>query len=161
MLPDVQSGFCSKRWTINNLFCTKTARFSPVLNKLMQLKRVTDRHSHLIFRDWCGGHGGGAPSHWAIFVILHLKIAILTPFYSHFILFEGIWITKLLKPRGQFQRIKLLSTFSPPSLLQVKSKTRLNARILRINFLSDLVKGLKPLHSGCVTDCDLKILSVL
>ena len=38
------------------------------------------------------------------------------------------------------QRFKLLSTFYPPFLLQVKPKISLNARILRLNFLSDLAK---------------------
>ena len=47
-------------------------------------------------------------------------------------------IAKILK---LCQKIKLLSTLNPPFLLQVKSKLRLNARILRLNFLTDLAKG--------------------
>ena len=49
-----------------------------------------------------------------------------------------------------------------PSLLQVKSKTRLNARILKLNFLSDLANGAEVLlSSSCAADRDLKILSVV
>ena len=74
----------------------------------------------------------------AIFAVLQQKIAILTPFQSHFALFEVIGITKLLKFRSHFKR----STFiPPPALLQVNSKISLNACILRLNFLSDLAKG--------------------
>ena len=49
-----------------------------------------------------------------------------------------------------------------PSLLQVKSKTRLNARILKLNFLSDLANGAEvPWSFNCADDRDLKILSVV
>ena len=52
----------------------------------------------------------------------------------------------IAKIQKYFQTIKLLSIFNPPSYFKVKSKIRLNARILRLNFLNDLAKGvLAPL----------------
>ena len=59
----------------------------------MKLKRVTVRDL-----------GGIAPRSWAIFVISQQKIAILTPFYLHFALFETIGITKLLKFRSHLKK---------------------------------------------------------
>ena len=67
------------------------------------------------------------------------------------------YISKIQK---SFQRIELLFT-SDPSLLLVKSKIRLNACILRLNFRSDFANGFKPRHPSCTTDCDLKMVSVL
>ena len=40
---------------------------APVLNKLMQLKRVADEHSHEIFSDCKREPGDGAPSRWVSF----------------------------------------------------------------------------------------------
>ena len=67
MLPDVQLGFCLERWTKSKFFCTKTAYdLDPVLNKLMQLMRVTKVHSHQRFTDRGWRPGGKVPSRWAI-----------------------------------------------------------------------------------------------
>ena len=47
---------------------------------------------------------------------------------------------KVAEIQKLFQRIKLLSPFNL-SLLQINSKIRLNASLLRLNLLSDLAKG--------------------
>ena len=39
----------------------------------MQLKRVTNKHSHQIFSECERGPGGSAPSRWAIFAILQQR----------------------------------------------------------------------------------------
>ena len=63
-------------------------------------------------------------------------------YQSHFALFAAIRITKLLKFRSNFKELNCLAPSAPLSLLlQVKSKIRLYAHILRLNFLSDLAKG--------------------
>ena len=70
MQPDAQPWFWYKREGLEPkvyFFCTEIVKFRPLLNKLMQLKRVTDE-----------GLGGGAPRRWAIFVFLRQKIAILS-----------------------------------------------------------------------------------
>ena len=68
---------------------------------------------------------------------------------------------KIVKIQKSFQKIIFLSPFRP-TLLQVKSKIRLNASLLRLNFLEvTWLRGLKSLHPGCATDCDLKILAVI
>ena len=46
----------------------------------------------------------------------------------------------MLKLRSFFKKLNCLASSAFP-LFQVKSKTRLNTRILRLNFLSDLAKG--------------------
>ena len=45
-----------------NFFAKKMPDLAPVLNKLMQLKRVADEHSHEIFSDCKREPGDGAPS---------------------------------------------------------------------------------------------------
>ena len=99
----------AKKGKPKKFFTQKLPNLAPVLNKLMQLKRVTDEQSlwYLVTVD--GGLAAGRCN----------------------------YVAKIQK---SFQRIKLLSTFKPPPLLQVKPKTRSNARILRLNFLSDLAK---------------------
>ena len=46
----------------------------------------------------------------------------------------------MAKIQKSFEIIRVYSPFSSPPLLQVKSKTRLNASNLMQNFLSDLAK---------------------
>ena len=47
---------------------------------------------------------------------------------------------EIAKIQNYFKKLNCLATSTPP-LLQIKSKIRLNARILRLNFLSDLARG--------------------
>ena len=64
------------------------------------------------------------------------KTAIFTAILIIFNTFWSHMNNQIAKIQKSFQRIKLLSP-----LLQVKSKVRLNAHILRLNFLSGLANG--------------------
>ena len=61
MLPNAQPGFC-KRGEAKIIFEQKLSNLGLLLNKLMQLERVTDR-----------GLGTEPPNHWAMFEILQHK----------------------------------------------------------------------------------------
>ena len=74
MRPKAQPGlFLEGGATTKSKFLhKKLSNLGPVLNKLMQLKRISKRP------------GGRVPSRWANFVILRQQTAILTPFHSLF-----------------------------------------------------------------------------
>ena len=72
--------FAEKSEPKRNFLSKKLPDLAPMLNKLMQLKRVAEKHSYEIFSDGKRGPGGGAPSSWASFAVWQLKIANLTPF---------------------------------------------------------------------------------
>ena len=61
MLPNAQPGFCY-RGEAKIIFAQKLSNLSLLLNKLMQLERVTDR-----------GLGTEPPNYWAMFEILQHK----------------------------------------------------------------------------------------
>ena len=75
MRPETQPGFCYLGGGLNQkefVFCKKMSNLDPVLNKLMQLKRITKGvrgHSIQPLNDFCN---------------FAAKIAILPPFQSHF-----------------------------------------------------------------------------
>ena len=76
MRPEVQLGLCKERGGLNQkkmFFAQKLSNLGPVPNKPLLLKRVTEGAQLLV--DFCD---------WAA------KIAILTPFQSHFARFKTI-----------------------------------------------------------------------
>ena len=123
--------FCAKT---KKFFCTKTAWFSPPC-----------------WTNWCNSSvsqtgivnkylvtGDGAPSQWAIFAIIQQKNRDLNAILITFCTFWSIGITKFPRSRIHFKELNGLAPSAPsnPSL-QVKYKMHLNARILRLIFLSD------------------------
>ena len=141
-------------------FAQKLHDLASVLNKLIQLKRITDGHGQWIFSDCERGPGGGTSSRLIIFAIFLQKNRDFGAILITFRTFEAIRITKFLKFRSHFRKLNCLAPSALP-LLQVKSKMRLNARILSLNFSVTWLMGLKPFHTSCAIDSDHKILSVL
>ena len=127
----------------------------------MQLKRVTNEGTVIKYKATMEGAWGRTPQMLGDFCdFAAKKKQFLCHFNrtSHVLSHTNHYIAKIQK---LFQRrIKFLRPFSSP-LLQIKSKIRLNAHILRLNFYVTWLRELKPLHPGCVTDRDLQILSVL
>ena len=100
-----------KRGETKIIFAQKLSNLGLVLNKLMQLERVTDRSL-----------GVDPPNTGQCLRFYSTKIEILTAFSSPFALFEAASITKVLKFRSHFKDLNCLTPLALTPLLQVKSK---------------------------------------
>ena len=92
-----------KRGETKIIFAQKLFNLGLVLNKLMQLERVTDRSL-----------GAEPPTTGQCLKFYSTKIAILTAFSSPFALFEAASMTKLLKFRSHFKDLNCLTPLALP-----------------------------------------------